>query len=442
MGTIGVPASQPSHREPSRRQRLGGAALAVALGLLTAVPAGAETVITMWSHEADQPSKVAWREAAARALEKKNPDVKVKITWYDKPALYAALKTALRAGQAPDIFYDEPDQTEYITNGFLLPLDELVNWSNIHEWARQVWTHGGKTYALPQEVYTVELYYNKDLMKKVGVDLPPSGQVSQSQFLDIVKKSAAAGITPIVQGVGDRPYPGAYVLEETLLKKLGRDDYGKLLAGKLSYKDPRVVQVFTYVKTLVDAGAYPKSFATLKLGESHYYFHTKPGGLMFPMGSWYTARAFVPPDKGGQPDNFPLGIMSVPAVDGAACNQCKTLAVGASFSINAATKHPKLAAGMLNEMATPEMGASWLSTILLQTAIKTDMSKISGKYASYFQELGERNKGAEYFIGIPIDHLKGQCRDTFVQVMNTAFPGGLLAVDKAVDMMNQACFAG
>ena len=433
------------HPIPARataRRWLTAAAVALLTGFVAPIVQAQETTITMWSHEADQPSKVAWREMAARTFEKKNPGVKVKITWFDKPALYAALKTALRAGQAPDIFYDEPDQVEYITNGFLLPLDDLVDWRSIHEWARKVWTHGGKTYALPQEVYTVELYYNKELMKKLGVDLPPNGQVNQAQFLDIVKKAAAAGTTPIVQGVGDRPYPGAYVLEETLLKKLGRDDYGKLLAGKLSYKDPRVVQVFTYVKSLVDAGAYPKSFATLKLGESHYYFHTKPGGLMFPMGSWYTARAFVSPDKGGQPDNFPLGIMSIPAVEGGTCNQCKTLAVGASFSINAATKYPKLAAGMLNEMATPEMGASWLSTILLQTAIKTDMSKVTGKYAPYFQELGDRNKTSEYFIGIPIDHLQGQCRDTFVQVMNTAFPGGLLTVDKAVDMMNQGCFTG
>ncbi len=432
----------PFQARGTARRWLTVATVALVTGFVAPIVQAQETTITMWSHEADQPSKVAWREMAARTFEKKNPGVKVKITWFDKPALYAALKTALRAGQAPDIFYDEPDQVEYITNGFLLPLDDLVDWRSIHEWARKVWTHGGKTYALPQEVYTVELYYNKELMKKLGVDLPPNGQVNQAQFLDIVKKAAAAGTTPIVQGVGDRPYPGAYVLEETLLKKLGRDDYGKLLAGKLSYKDPGVVQVFTYVKSLVDAGAYPKSFATLKLGESHYYFHTKPGGLMFPMGSWYTARAFVSPDKGGQPDNFPLGIMNIPAMEGGACNQCKTLAVGASFSINAATKYPKLAAGMLNEMATPEMGASWLSTILLQTAIKTDMSKVTGKYAPYFQELGDRNKTSEYFIGIPIDHLQGQCRDTFVQVMNTAFPGGLLTVDKAVDMMNQGCFTG
>ena len=417
------------------------APLVTVLGIGTAVRA-ADTTITLWSHEADEAAKVAWAETAARSFEKKNPGATVKFTWYQKEPLYAALKTALRAGQGPDIFYTEPDQTEYIENGFLLPLNDLVNWNNVEPWAREVWTHNGKVYGLPKEAYTVELYYNKDMMKKLGVALPQNGQVSQAQFLDIIKKAVSAGMTPIVQGVGDRPYPGAYVLHETLLKKLGKADYGKLIDGKLSYKDPRVVDVFKYVKTLVDAGAYPKSFATLKLGESHYYFHTKPGGLMFPMGSFYTGRAFVPPDKGGQPENFPLGIMSMPAMDGGACNNCKTLAVGGSFSINAASKNPKLAAGLLNEMATPEMGNLWLTTILLQTGIKSDPSKVTGKYAPYFQELAERNRGAEYFIGIPIDHLKGQCRESFVQVMNTAFPGGLLSVDKAVEMMNQGCYKG
>jgi multiple sugar transport system substrate-binding protein len=51
-----------------------------------------------------------------------------------------------------------------------------------------------------------------------------------------------------------------------------------------------------------------------------------------------------------------------------------------------------------------------------------------------------RQQGAKYFIGMPIDIIKGQCKDTFVQVMNSAFPGGLLPVDKAVTMMNQGCY--
>src|SRR5262249_60060046 len=126
---------------------------------------------------------ISWREKAARSFEAKNPDVKVKITWYDKPALNAALRTALRAGQGPDIFYAEPDQTEYITNGFAMPLDDLVNWANIYDWARAVGTQDGKTYGLPQEAYTIELYYNKELMKKVGGTLPGNGQLNQTQFL-------------------------------------------------------------------------------------------------------------------------------------------------------------------------------------------------------------------------------------------------------------------
>ena len=206
------------------------------------------------------------REQAARNLEASHPGVKVKITWYEKAGLNTALRTALPSGQGPDLFYLEPDQTEYITNGYIVPLDSLVKWDNVYDWARQVWTHDGKTWALPQEAYTNELYYNKDELKKLGVTLPASAQLDQSQFLDMVKKARAAGITPIAQGVGDRPYPGAYVLGEALLRKLGLDDYGKLLNGKLSFEDPRVVSTFEWVKQLVDAGAYPKNFMTLKLG--------------------------------------------------------------------------------------------------------------------------------------------------------------------------------
>ncbi|MGI9424959.1 MAG: ABC transporter substrate-binding protein, partial [Hyphomicrobiaceae bacterium] len=298
-----------------RRTQLTRTAVAIGAAALVSVAtsAKAERVITLWSHWADHGTKTAFVEAAAKKLEAKHSDVKVKITWYQKNPLYAALQSALRAGKGPDVFYLDPDRTEYIDNGFLLALDDLIDWNNVHAWARGAWQHKGKTWGFPLEASTVEWYYNKDLMKKLGVTLQgPDNQISQSAFLDLVKKAKAAGITPIVQGVGDRPYPGAYVTHELLLKKLGTADYGKLLSGTLSFKDPRVVDVFKYIEELVKAGAYPKSFSTLKLGESHYYFHTKPRGLIFPIGSWYTSRAFNPPDKGGQPADFPLGLMNGP----------------------------------------------------------------------------------------------------------------------------------
>jgi multiple sugar transport system substrate-binding protein len=181
---------------------------------------------------------------------------------------------------------------------------------------------------------------------------------------------------------------------------------------------------------------------TLKLAESHVYFYQKPGALMLPMGSWYTGRAFAPVDKGGQPPDFPLGIMQYPAMDGGVCNNCKTAGIGASFAINTASKHQKEAAEFLNAMSTPEMGKRWLETIYLGTAVKVTVKEFTGPYAGYFGELMKRQQGVRYFIGMPRNMIAGQCKDTFEQVMNSAFPGGLLPVDKAVTMMDGACYKG
>jgi multiple sugar transport system substrate-binding protein len=403
-------------------------------------PGGINLIV--WSMEADEPAKVALREQAARELERTYPEVHIHFTWYDMDGLATSLNTALPAGEGPDVFYIEPDETEYITEDYVVPLDNLVDWDNIYSWARNAWMYGDKTWAAPQEVYTNELYYNKQLLRRLGFTLPSNGQFMQSQFLSLVKAARAAGITPIAQGVGDRDFPGAYILTQALLHKLGPQDYGKLFHGTLSFRDPRVLAVFEWVKQLVDAGAYPEDFMTLRLDESHYYFYQKPGAVMLPMGSWYAGRAFVPVDDGGQPRNFPLGIMQFPAMDGGACNECKTRSIGASFAINRASRHKELAAAFLNDMATPGMGARWIQTVHLQTAVKVPRISLTGPYAAYYKELMERQQGTKYFFGDPTDFLHGQCLDAFSQVMNSAFPAGLLSVDAAVGIMDRACYRG
>ena len=414
---------------------------ALAAMTLTATGSAAQE-LQLWSHWADHETKVQFVEEAVQRFEEQHQGASVKISWYQKPPLQAALAASLQAGEGPDIFYCEPSWSEYVDNGMLHALDDIVNWSNVEDWARNSWTFGGTTYGLPLEVSTVELYYDKDKLAELGIELPENKQLDQAAFEEVVGKAADAGITPIVQGVGDRPYPGAYLLHETLLKKLGADDYGKLMNGELSFKDPRVVASFQFVKDLVDMGGYPKSFSTLKLGESHYYFHTNPGGLLFPMGSWYTSRAFNPPDKGGQPEDFPLGIMHFPAPTDAACPECRSINVAGSYCVNADTEHPELAGAVLSEMATPEMGTRWLTTVLVQTGVKSDAGAISGKYKPYFDELTAINQDAEYFIGGPLDFMKGQCGETFKQVMNAAFPAGQIGVEQATEMMDAACYQG
>ena len=407
-----------------------------AVFVFNAAPLKAETVITLWSHWADHDSKRNFVEDAARAFEAANPGVKVKITWYEKQALYAALKTALRAGQAPDIFYAETNQIEYLENNMLYDLSKGLNWNNIESWAKDAWSYKGGVYGFPLEAWTVELYYNKKMLAELGFKLPPDNQFSQSDFLEVVKKTYAAGITPLALGVGDRPYPGAFLTHEALLKNLGTDDYDKLIKGRLDWSDARVRDALEFVKAVIDAKALPSSFSTLKLGESHFYFHTKPGALMFLMGSFYPSRAFNPTDKGGQPPDFELGIMQYPALEKGVCNNCKTITIGGSYSVNAASKNPAEAIKFLNSLATPEMGNKWLETVLVQTGIKADPSKITGPYASYFQDLAAIDAPCKFYPDLPLGAMQGKAKETFIQVVNQAFPAGLLSVDQVIDKMN------
>jgi multiple sugar transport system substrate-binding protein len=423
------------------RAKLLGAALtamAAFIGVIGAAPAAEVTELTFWSHWAAEQPKRQFVEAAIREFEANNPGIKIKPTWYEKTALYAGLKTALRAGQAPDIFYAEPDQVEYVENGFLLDLSGL-NWASVEPWAKEAWTHGGKPYGLPLEAWTVEVYYNKKTMADLGITVPPSLQLSSDDFMKMIKAAKAKGIAPMSLGVGDRPYPGAHLTHEALLMKLGTADYDKLLRGKLPWNDPRVVDTLNWVHSLVQAGLLPNTFTTLKLAEAHIYFHTNPGALTFLNGSWYTSRAFNPPDKGGQAADFPLGIMKFPAVPGAACNECRTIAVGGGYVGNADTKHPKEVLAFFNSFLSAEMGSRWLDGVMVQTGIVSDPGKVKGAQAAdYFRMIAKTNAGAKYYFGIPIQVLTGKPKEVFIQVINNAFPAGNIGVDDAVKQMMSA----
>src|SRR5829696_603269 len=144
--------------------------------LVFASTAMAQVKLTMWSHWAAEKIKRDFVEDAIKRFEAANPGVKIEASWYEKTALYAALKTALRAGTAPDIFYAEPDQVEYMENGLLLDLSPL-NWSGIEPWAKEIWSFKGKPYGLPLEASTVEVYYNKKLMGDLGVKVPANLQL-------------------------------------------------------------------------------------------------------------------------------------------------------------------------------------------------------------------------------------------------------------------------
>src|SRR5207244_13428888 len=165
--------------------------------------------------------------------------------------------------------------------------------------------------------------------------------LTQDQFKEVVAKCAKAGYAAFATGAADRDWAAHYIPNALLNDKLGADEFMRLLRGEISWKDPRVVEVFHYYKELIDLGAYAKTLNSMTLAAAHRYFHTEQKACMFPVGSWYTGRAFVPQDKGGQPKDFELGMMNYPLMkDGKGHNQ-KLMDVAGSLGDAATT--PNLA---------------------------------------------------------------------------------------------------
>ncbi len=206
-----------------------------------------------------------------------------------------------------------------------------------------------------------------------------------------------------------------------------------------------MVEVFQYYKELIDQGAYAKTLSSMTLAEAHRYFHTEQKACMFPVGSWYTGRAFVPQDKGGQPKDFELGMMNYPLMkDGKGHNQ-KLL--GVAGSLGAAAKSPNLALAVkvVDAFADVEIGNLWMAKTGVQTGIKTDVSKIDSPFKSYFDEYARVNKTSKW-VDLTAQQVRLQMKpgvwDTYVAAVNQGLPNKLIGADEALAKLEEARLKG
>ncbi|HSC71553.1 MAG TPA: ABC transporter substrate-binding protein, partial [Candidatus Methylomirabilis sp.] len=317
--------------------------------------------LTWWSHWATQDTKKVVLNEAKRRFEAKHPGNTVTISYYEKKNMWPTLRAAFTAGSGfPDVFYYDIDVPEFISTGWLADLTGAVRWENIEPYGKAFWTRpgpGGKTgiWAIPVEASSDEIYFNKKLFKQLGINVPPNYAFGQDEFKDVVARCAKGGVAAFATGAADREWTALYIPTAFLLSKLGVVDLKRLGAGEISWKDSRIVDVFRYYKELIDLGAYAKTLSSMTLADAHRYFHTEQKACMFPVGSWYTGRAFVPPDKGGQPKDFELGLLNYPRMKDGKGHGQKFLSVAGSLAVAAKSPNLKLALAVANAFADVEI---------------------------------------------------------------------------------------
>ncbi|MEU6824112.1 sugar ABC transporter substrate-binding protein [Streptomyces atriruber] len=254
-----------------RRTLLGGAVAAPLLAACSkeggGTDSGGRTTLSygMWD-----PAQVPGMEKIISAFEERNPGISVRIQLTPWASYWTTLKTSMRGGTAPDVFWMNAVNFQlYAANGVLEPLSGHVKADatpvDHHPDALvKLYAYQGTQYGLPKDFDTIGLWYNKQLFDKAGIKYPDA-----TWTWDDVRDAAAELTDPRQRVHGfaaemDRQikfYPticaaDGYVLED------GRSGFG----------DERSIDGLRFLTDMVDRGWSPPQSAMVEsIGRVRYW---------------------------------------------------------------------------------------------------------------------------------------------------------------------------
>lgn len=206
---------------------------------------GDPVTVTYWDTSND--TEAAVFEAVAKDFSEVNPDVKVDYVNIGWDGAQDRFKNAAAANEAPHVMRTEVAWVSDFANlGYLAPLDGTPAVDAQDDYLEQAWAStqfDGQTFAVPQVIDTLALFYNKQLLDDAGVEVPTS--------LEDIKNSADAfeGLDAPFYLRGDDPYwflPYIY------------GEGGDLVDAEnetVTIDEPAGVAAFTAVQELLDSGA-------------------------------------------------------------------------------------------------------------------------------------------------------------------------------------------
>lgn len=260
------------HTSPHRRLRAVAVVAGFAAVLLGAtacsgaaggnVAGGGGSTATMWDLSGESEDTISG--PALKEWNTAHPDAKVDVTYFQNDAYKTKVRTAIGAGSAPTIIYSWAGGTlkSYVDAGKVVDLTEATA-SVKDKFMPGVWDQGvvdGKTYAVPMSgTAPIVLYYNKDVLKAAGIDVPRTWD----EVLAAIPKLKANGVAPFALA-GASKWP-SLMWEEYLVDRVaGPEAFERVMAGeKDAWSDPGIIKANTMIRDLVDAGGFVDGFTSV-----------------------------------------------------------------------------------------------------------------------------------------------------------------------------------
>ncbi|MEV3931783.1 MULTISPECIES: extracellular solute-binding protein [unclassified Streptomyces] len=239
----------------------------------------------------------------AEGFEKEHPKVDVKYVNVPFGEAQNKFKNAAQAGGgAPDVIRSEVAWTpEFADLGYLAPLDgtaALKDEGDFLEQAAASTKYKDKTYAVPQVIDSMGIFYNKKIFKEAGVEVPENIADLKTVSKTIKDKTGKTGL--YLRG------DDAYWFLSFLYGEGG--DLVDAKSKTVTVNNPEGVKAFKTVKDLVDSGA-AKTDATDGWENMQSSFKDGKVAMMI-NGPWAVADTLTGKEF---TDKANLGISPVPA---------------------------------------------------------------------------------------------------------------------------------
>lgn len=310
--------------------------LAIMMLLLVACGNGSNgssgKVTINWWHISTADPQLTIFKNYAQAYMKLHPNVDIKITVIANDPFKTKLNTAMQAGTPPDIFQSWGGGVlqQYAQAGLLKDITpdlQSGGWGDSFGKAGiDLYSYNGKTYGVPWDLGAVGFWYNKALFAQAGITQTPT---TWDDFINVIKKLQAAGITPLAVGEKDE-WPGAFYWEYLSVRIGGQAAFDKAYSHKGgSFTDQPFVQAGQYLQQLVALNPFTNGF----LGAADTDAQATMGNgkaAMELMGQWAPGSyASSAADKKG-PE---LGFFPFPTIPGGAGAPTDVLGGGNGFAI-------------------------------------------------------------------------------------------------------------
>jgi ABC-type glycerol-3-phosphate transport system substrate-binding protein len=253
----------------------------------------ADVVIWHWMTDRQE----AFEKLALQYLEETG--VRVLFETYAPTDVYKSkISAAATADLLPDIFNpiaDKKETASYINAGYIANLSEDMNkdgWKDIFfekSLTQNTFEEGNEwnvkpgIYAVPLDVNSLMIYYNKDLFSQVGLD-PEKPPKTWPEFIEAGKKLRAANIQPFVSGFGEGWLIGAFA-QSYQWNLFGKEGVLATIEGKIPYTDARWIKIFRLFEEMKNAKLFASGVVTMVNKDAERNFATGKAAMAF-NGSW------------------------------------------------------------------------------------------------------------------------------------------------------------